>query len=278
MIKIFRIIVVVCFLVVSVFFATTYIEEYRAMDNTLPVITVKEDKLELSVNDGEEKLLEGITAFDEKDGDITDKVIVESVSKFIKPGVCKVKYAVCDSNNHVANATRKVVYTDYKAPKFTLNKSICFSLYQSIDVKSAIGATDCFDGSLDSNIIITSPDFKSAAEGVYTIEASVTNSKGDVAKLKLPLIVENRSLSAPVIELRKYLVYLEKGEEFDLEKNLLKITDHKGEKVKATPEIDTNLNFQKDGTYTVHYYATDSEGYKGHSVMTVIVGSGNNEG
>ena len=46
------------------------------------------------------------------------EVIVESVSRFTDKGVCKVTYAVCDSDNHIAKATRKIIYTDYVSPTF----------------------------------------------------------------------------------------------------------------------------------------------------------------
>jgi hypothetical protein len=277
MIKAFRVIVVACFLVAATLFSMVYVNEYKQIDSTLPIITMDKDVIELSVKDGEEKLLEGVTAFDQKDGDLTEKVIVESVSRFIENGVCKVTYAVCDSNNHVANATRKVNYTDYHSPIFTLTKPLCFSIYETVDVKSALHATDCFDGSLDASMIITSPNYVNSAEGVYTIEAKVTNSKGDTSMVALPMVVENISFSAPKIELKNYLVYLAKGQKISLDENVKNATDIDGENVKKSVKIDTNINFNQEGTYSVHYYATDKNGNRGHSVMIVIIGNGNHE-
>lgn len=46
----------------------------RLADDTPPVITADSDTVEVSVNDGEEKLLSGIKATDRQDGDLTASV------------------------------------------------------------------------------------------------------------------------------------------------------------------------------------------------------------
>lgn len=274
MMRAYRIIVVICFVIVAILFSAIYVKEYTETDNTRPKITLMQDELYASVKDGKEKLLEGVTAFDGKDGDITNKVIVESVSKFIEKGVCKVTYAVCDSDNHVTTATRKVVYTDYQSPRFSVNKSMCYSIYERVDLRSTIGVTDHFDGSLTNAMVLTSPNYAASTEGVFSVDATVTNSKGDMTSIRLPLIVENRSLTAPKIELKEYLVYVEKGQEFAPRRNILGVVSDDVTLTSGSVKVDTNLNVNQEGTYTVHYYATDINGERGHSIMTVIVGNG----
>ena len=273
MMKIYRIAVIGIFAIVTAVFGYTYIMNYIKTDTTYPVIYLEDEILEMSVNAEEADFLKGVTATDGKDGDISDKVIVESVSKFIKPGICKVTYAVCDADNHVATAVRKVVYTDYVAPEYTLNKSLCYSVYEQVNLKDAISVNDCFDGNLGSSMIITSKDYASATEGVFTIDAVVTNSKGDTAEISLPLIVENRSLSAPQIELSKYLLRIEKGTVTDPSQFIVSAVDYNEKDITKDITIDTNLDVNSEGTYLVHYYAVDDRGERGHSVLTVIVGN-----
>ncbi len=273
MMKFYRLAVIVLFLAVSGVFLYTFVTEKLTVDTTLPVITLEDDVLELSVSAKDKDFLDGVTAYDEKDGDITDKIIVESVSKFIKPGICKVTYAVCDGDNHVATAVRKVKYTDYTAPRYSLTESPCYSVYEAVNVKNSLAVTDCFDGKLDSSMILTSKDYVAATEGVFTIDVTVTNSMGDVSVLTFPLIVENRSLSAPQIELSQYLLYIDKGDEFDAEDYLVSATDYKEKNLLRKVTVDTNLNVNKEGTYIVHYYAVDDRGERGHSTMIVIVGN-----
>ena len=269
--RILRLSVIALFIVTLIAFFGVYTYEKKTEDNTLPQIIIENDFIEVDCDATNEDFLEGIKATDEKDGDLTDKVIVESVSRFIEPGVCEVKYAVCDSNNHVAHATRKVRFVDYEAPKFKLTNSLCFSLYENVNVSTYISAIDSIEGDISSNIVITSPDYTSSVTGIFTLELSVSNKKGDTAELSLPLIMEDRSLSAPVITLKDYLIYVDKNQKVDFKDYIVEALDRNEKDLTNDIEIDDNVNLKKSGTYTVHYFVTDSAGARGHAVLNVIV-------
>ena len=269
--RIMRISVTVLFILTLIAFFGVFFFQKKNEDKTIPEITIENDFIEVNCDASNEDFLKGINAYDEKDGDLTSEVIVESVSRFIEPGVCEVKYAVCDSNNHVAHATRKVRYIDYEAPKFKLKNSLCFSLYENMNVASYIGAVDSIEGDISSSVVITSPDYTPSVTGIFTLELSVTNKKGDESTLSLPLIMEERNLSAPTIKLKDYLIYIDKNQEVDFEDYIVKATDKKDRDLTNKIEIDDNVNFKKSGTYIVHYFVTDSNGAKGHSVLNVVV-------
>ena len=271
--RILRWIVGVAFIITTALFVVVYVGEKMTTDDTVPVITVEDEIIEVGFNANDEELLQGITAYDEKDKDLTDKVIVESVSKFIEPGVCKVVYAVCDNDNNVANATRKIKYKNYESPKFFVHESLCYSIYDRINISEAITAEDCIDGDISRSIIVTSDDFAGSVAGVFNIDISVINSKGDTSMLKLPLVIEDRSLSAPTIKLSEYLVYAEKGKEIDFSSFIVSIETKKEEEIPLkSVRIETNANVSEEGVYSVHYYVTDSTGAQGHSILNVIVG------
>ena len=269
--RIMRISITVLFILTLIAFCSTFIIQKKKWDNTIPEITMENDFIEVDCDARNKDFLKGIKATDEKDGDLTDEVIVESVSRFIEPGVCEVKYAVCDSDNHVAHATRKVRYTDYEAPKFKLKNSLCFSLYENVNVASYIRAVDSIEGDISGNIVITSPDYSSSVAGIFTLELSVSNKKGDTSTLSLPLIMEERNLSAPTIKLKDYLIYVDKNQEIDFEDYIVEATDRNDRDLTNKIEIDDNVNLKKSGTYTVHYFVTDSNGAKGHSVLNIVV-------
>ncbi len=273
MMKVYRIAVISVFVVITAVFGYTYIMNYLTTDTTYPVIYIEDDILEMSVNAQMSDFLKGVTATDGKDGDISDKVIVESVSNFIKPGICKVTYTVCDADNHVATAVRKVKYIDYEPPKYMVNESLCYSVYEAVNLKNAISVSDCFDGDISNSMILTSTDYVSSKEGVFTIDASVTSSKGDTASISLPVVVENRSLSAPQIELSQYLIYIDKGEVTDPAQFIVSAVDYNEDDITEDITIDTNLDVNRDGIYMVHYYAVDDRGERGHSTLIVIVGN-----
>jgi hypothetical protein len=53
--------------------------------------------------------------------------------------------------------------------------------------------------------------------------------------------------------------------------SIIEATNRNGGDLTDKVEIDDNVNLKKSGTYMVHYFVTDSNGAKGHSVLNVIV-------
>lgn len=269
--KIMRISIVLLFIITTITFVGVYLHQKKSVDNTMPEIILETDFIEVTCDATNEDFLKGVSATDGKDGDLTSQVIVESVSRFIEPGIVEVKYAVCDSDNHVARATRKALYVDYEAPRFQLTGSLCFSLYENVNIASYIKAVDSIEGDISGNVAITSPDYTSALPGIFTLNVSVTNKQGDTSTLSLPLIMEDRNLSAPTITLTDYLIYLDKNQKVDFEDYIIDATDRNKNDLTDKIVIDDNVNFKESGTYSVHYYVTDSNGAKGHSVLNVVV-------
>ncbi len=272
MMRVLRIAVLGLFLVATVFSGALFIKEKINTDKTIPQITIDQEIIEVSFNATKEEMLKGVTAYDEKDKDLSDKVIIESISKFIEEGVCKVTYAVCDSNNNVATAVRKIKYKNYKSPTFGLSGSLCYSLYEHINLFEILTATDCIDGDVSKDIVVTSKDFAGSTAGVFNVEATVTNSKGDTSTIKLPLVVEDRMPGAPTITLNNYLVYTPVGKTLDFKQYIAASTDEIINPPVESIRIESNVDFSKAGTYSVHYYATDEMGAQGHTMLIVIVG------
>lgn len=268
--RILRVTVSALFVIVLIIFGLFKIQQ-RSADTSYPVITIESDMLDVSINASDEDLLEGVTAYDEKDGDITHKIIIESISRFTEPGVCVVNYAVCDNDNHASSATRKIIYTDYTSPHFTLSGPLLFGISQNINIRGLLGAVDSIDGDISDKVIITANEYTSAIAGVNYISAKVTNSKGDIISLQLPVYVEDLNLSAPAITLENYMIYLNVGDEFDIMGNIISVIDTNGNDLKDDVQTDTNLNLSKPGIYEVHYRVSDSSGRRGHSILTVII-------
>ena len=259
------------FVIMSGLFLFFFIEERRNIDNTIPLISVPEGELKIKCDAEPEKLLENVTAFDEKDGDLTDKLIVESVSRFTEKGTCVVTYAVCDSDHHVTTAKRTVTYKDYKSPKFKLKKNPVFSAQGNIRLREYLTVSDKLDGDLTDSIILTVEDYEKGSTGLFYSVAQVTNSKGDTVRLRLPFIVEDIPDDALRVHLKSYLTYVKKGKSVSFKDNLDKVEAADGAAVQSETQIQTEFDADKVGTYLVHYYATDRAGHKGHAVQIVVV-------
>ena len=77
--RILRICTCAAFAVILAVFLFFYIREERNTDATWPVITIEEQLIDVSLRPTDEELMKGITAYDGKDGDITEKLVVESI-------------------------------------------------------------------------------------------------------------------------------------------------------------------------------------------------------
>ena len=266
-----RIITFICFLLAAALLTASTVYQRMTRDDTLPVVECPREPLTLSVRDGEEALLEGVTAYDEKDGDISDKVLVESVSKFIKPGTFIVTYAVSDSDCHVSKAKRTVHYKDYTPPEFYMKRALVYSVDEEVNIRDAIGARDCIDGDISDRVTITATDYVVNTQGVFTVSVQVANSMGDMIDLDVTVHVEGNETMAPEIQLEKSLIYIKKGEKPVFEDYLKEVTVNGVLMENYGLLISTNFDSEKEGTYNVHYYVSTAEGYEGHSILTVVV-------
>lgn len=269
--KLFKMSIIILFCITFVVFGVVFAVSSLSNDNTIPIITVESDSIELSVKDDESKLLEGVTAYDEKDGDITDKIIVESISRFISGATCKVTYTVCDSDNHVSSAFRQVTYTDYVPTRIWLKDSLCFSQLQNVKLMDYITATDVLDGDISNNIIVTSSDFKDKTIGNYTISLRVTNSVGDTTIREFPVTVEERSLYAPIIKLSTYVLYTKVGQKINVNNYIDGVYTYQGDRTDLDVTVESDININQPGVYQAHYYATDKQGRTGHSILIMNV-------
>ena len=268
--RILRVTVSLLFVIVLALFCIFKIQESSA-DTTYPVITIENPTLDVSIHATSDDLLAGVTAYDEKDGDLTHKIIVESISRFTEYGVCTVSYAVCDDDNHAVNATRTIRYIDYTSPRFTLSGPLVYGISQNMSIRNRLGAIDSIDGDISSKVIITADEYSSAVAGKNFISAKVTNSKWDMISIELPVYIENIPLSAPTITLQNYLVYVKAGDNLNIMENFVSAVDKEDADLSNTLQIDTNLDLDTPGVYEVHYRVYDAFEREGHSILIVIV-------
>ena len=181
--------------------------------NSAPKIFCATDVIYADVNATNEELLIGVSAVDAEDGDLTSSVVIGSISSFIGEGKCEITYAVFDSGNKVATATRQVHYTNYHSPRFVLADDLLYYTSELINPLKSIRAVDCFDGDLTNRI---SMSWVESETDQRTVEFQVTNSRGDISTLVADVaVVEKTSQLVPEIVLSDYLVYLDSGTMFD---------------------------------------------------------------
>lgn len=236
-----------------------------------PKLKCESDYLEVSIADGEAALMQGITAADAQDGDLTDQVLVASSSYFLEPGVFDVNYVVFDSHRNSATLTRRVCYTDYTSPEFQLSMPLVFQVGQNIRYLNYVTATDVLDGDITDKIKVKASSVSNYTAGTYPVLLEVTNSHGDTTEIELNIVVLESRAVGPKITLKSYTHYMTAGEEFDPYPFIQGVTDGFGNPMdRSAVSVLGMVDTQTPGCYQLIFSATDAAG-EGRSYLTVVV-------
>lgn len=234
-----------------------------------PRIQCPNGVLEVSVSVSEAELLEDVTATDNQDGDLTPHVMVASISKLISEDTAKVTYLVFDSDDNMASIVRKIRYTDYRKPRFSVNEPLLYSNNEEVDLLSRLSATDVIDGDISEQVRVSTLASTENPD-IYDITVQVTNSMGDTAWMDLPVLRLSYNPMRPTIYLTDYLVYIGVESEFNPMDYLEAIDSISGEVSPEEVNIKNWVDTSTAGTYRVYYTYTDDQG-TGTAILTVAV-------
>ncbi len=212
-----RIFSVAVFVIAVVLSQWVQYRQRTVTDTVPPTINMADSAVTISTQDGVDGVLAGVTAEDQRDGDVTNSLIVERLSDFVAEGICEATIAAFDSAGNVTKVTRQVVYSDYVSPRFQMTAPLRFP-QGSQEVLYGVTAYDVLDGDLSEQVKISAEtDLSMVDAGEYSLEYSVTNSGGDVSKLKATVTLYDPAEEAacPQIRLTDYLVYLKTGEQLN---------------------------------------------------------------
>ncbi len=269
--KLFKLLLITLLTLVTVLFGYDTFREKASGRQDGPTITCSDEVLTLSVSDGEEVLLSGVTAKDKQDGDLTGHILIQGVSRQItEDNMTTVTYLVFDSDGNAASVTRNIRYTDYTKPRFTISEALTYAGTQNIALLDRLQAIDCIDGDITNNIRVSSMTTTGDPE-IYTIDVQVTNSFSDTSRLTLPLVIYSTYTSRPVIHLTDYLVYLNRGASFHSRQYLKEVELSRYETGEISDvKIESKVDTSTPGTYMV-YYRYYNEGNASLAVLTVVV-------
>ena len=204
--------------IISLILLVFHVFKVRILDDrTGPVFHMDNRTVEVSVKDGQEALIKGLTATDARDGDVSDSIIVESIGPFTGSGSRIVSYAAFDSDNHVTHTKREMIYTDYVPSRFHLSRPLSFAM-NTVNILNGVSVEDSIDGDLTRNVrMVSDGDIDTAHVGEYRARLKVTNSAGGVSYLPVTVEIYDASVfhRLPLLNLKEYVVYVGKGEYFD---------------------------------------------------------------
>ena len=264
-------------------FAGYHLWVHNRLDTVGPVLTIDEGILEVSVQDSEEALMQGIRAVDDRDGDVTATILVESIYGINDDNITTVTYAAFDRAGNVSKIQRQVRYKDYENPRFELYGSMTFTCGSGFDLLEYIGAVDVIEGDIGRRVHATLiSDTKGiTAQGRHQVKLQVTNNLGDTVEMVMPVEVFDPEWYVADVELTDYMIYLERGADFK-PRDYLKGFILRGEFIDVHSmvpsdielEISNGVNTNEPGVYEVSYILSKSlnlNTYSGIARLIVVV-------
>ncbi|MCB5525504.1 MULTISPECIES: immunoglobulin-like domain-containing protein [Lachnospiraceae] len=198
-------------------------------------------------------LLEGVTATDDRDGDVTDSVVIENIFPNDDRTGASVIYAAKDSHNNVTKVTRRVNYKaagDVTAPE---------------ENTEAEGS----DAAPAENAEAEGSDAAPAAE-----EAQQNDTEGVKNETNAKMEIEALPSESPRMYLNTYETTVKAGSELDKISYIKEITDDADsqETLFTDIQVDGEVDTATPGDYTLTYHVTDSNGNQSNmAVLTVHV-------
>lgn len=259
---------IILFVVSVLVFGAFTVYHKITSDNEAPVITCESEELTLSVSASEEELLADIKAKDNKDGDVSDTVVIEELTPFTEENTRMITYAVIDQAGNVGRLERKLIYTDYEKPKFQMTHAMRFSTGKTIDLLEGVQAISPLDGdltdsikySLETTIDLTNP-------GTHHVEYRVMDSAGNIIYLPIEIEIYNKSEERITVTLSDYLVYVPLNGAFDPQ------SYYKGASEEGTLQVQSGVDVKKEGVYYVDYTVKGTVNSGKSRLIVVVTGS-----
>ena len=242
--------------------------------NACPVIQATDKTL--TVGDEFDPLAD-VTAEDEEDGDITDKIeILENEVDTTKPGKYEVTYKVTDSGGASHVKTIKVTVNPKMEP---LNaapiieaEDKTLTVGDAFDSMADVTATDAEDGNLTDKIEILNNEVDTTKPGKYEVTYKVTDSKGASYTKTITVTVNPKMevLNAiPTIKAEDKILTV--GDTFDPKADVTAEDVEDGNLTDKIEVLKNEVDTTKAGKYEVTYKVTDSKGASRTKTITVTV-------
>ncbi|MDY4970307.1 MAG: DUF5011 domain-containing protein [Lachnospiraceae bacterium] len=162
-------------------------------DRISPEFNGLKTKYVLSESDDAPEYLDGVTAEDEIDGDLTKKISLDAADvSYGVVGEYTVVYSVSDHAGNICEKEVPVIIKDSTPPVLSLEKS-SFTLTEGDgrpDYLSSISAIDAIDGDVSGGIEVDDSNVDYDSAGTYTVSCKVTDSSGNASSRKITVKIK----------------------------------------------------------------------------------------
>lgn len=229
-----------------------------------------------------EYFLQFITAWDETDGNITDKIIIDydeySTNKYVL-GTYEVELSVEDSSGNESYLTIYITVADVTSPVISGNQSkVQISYTQTWNInafKSTLSVTDNYYQMTNDDIAIESDNYSQNKTqlGKYNVVFSATDPSGNKTTFTKEIeVIDDIApvFSGPTLINKPLSSILTVA---DIKSQLSAFDEKEGNKTSYITVLSDSFtgNGNKAGQYTVVFEVSDSKGNKAQHTVTVVV-------
>lgn len=221
---------------------------YKGQDRTAPKITVdKTEKLTYTEGEAYDSLLKGVTAEDDKDGDLTSQVFVDKVVPVSKKKAV-VYYGVTDKANNVGTAQREVSYVE--------------TTKTEADVADETATDTSTDSAKQEEKTSKKTKTKKAKSKKKKEETPQEPAAEDTKSEEQQPAAFQPNGNRPAIKLVEEAKTIARGTSFNPLGEVEDAVDDKDDRdtLFRGLHVDGEYNVNQAGTYTLQYYVQDSEG------------------
>lgn len=225
------------------------------LDRVSPQIQCNSEVLGISVKADDSALLAGVTAKDDRDGDLTDQIMVQGISRLLTDDTVRITYVVMDSSDNIGSCTRSVRFTDYERPRLQLTQLPVYSTYTTDNVMAelfeSLSAEDLRDGDISDQIQISVQQAIDDTE--IDVSVQITNSLGDSEVVPLTIVIDNDGAETPLVTLDEYITYVDAGSAFDPKDCVRTLNGSPSSGANPGLRIDSQVDTAVPGAYQVRY-------------------------
>lgn len=219
---------------------------YKNQDRTAPEIKVDQNE-KIAYTEGEDygKLLKGVTAQDDKDGDLTSEVFVEKVVPVSKKKAV-VYYGVTDKAKNVGTASREVIY----------------QATEGSDAAEETAQDTASEEVSEDTTQKTKKKTKKEKNKKIAEEKKAEETAQDAAAADQQSGTLQPNGTRPAMKLAEEAKTIARGTSFNALNEVTDAVDDKDDRdtLFRGLHIDGNYNVNQTGTYTLQYYVQDSDG------------------
>lgn len=244
---------------------------FLSEDKDAPKIVYPNENITYVEGENAKDLLKGVKAIDEKDGDVTDTLTIESIRVLPNENKVNITYAAKDSKNNIAKVGRIV---NYKVKEKKAETQTNTDVDKGNNVTKDNTKDTAMNNTKASDTTETNQSNK-ATDNQSTVGSPLPNNNGNISDTNTnqadttdePL----KSTGAPIIKLKTNSVTINAGSNFNPINYIKEAVDDKDDAWRRIV-VSGNYNTKIHGKYILKFSVTDSDGNRSNvEKMTLIV-------